>query len=114
METARAIDPSGSTLEVAVMAEPGGLLEEFLEWATNAEAVSPRSVKTYRSALLDFIRRMGIQDLRLVDEETIERYRGRLFLAGLSESTRQLRGQSSPRKFFRWLARRGHVPADAT
>ena len=71
-------------------------------------------MKTYRSALQDFIRRMGIKHLRLADGETIERYRGRLFLAGLSESTRQLRGQSALRKFFRWLARRGYVDVDPT
>ena len=57
---------------------------------------------------------MGIRDLRAVDETMIERYRGRLFLARFAESTCQLRGQSAPRKFFRWLVRRGYVPADPT
>jgi site-specific recombinase XerD len=55
---------------------------------------------------------MQVRDLRTVDEALIERYRGRLFMARLSESTRQLRGQSVPRGFFRWLVRRGHVPVD--
>jgi integrase len=35
-------------------------------------------------------------------------------LARLSESTRQLRGQSAPRKLFRWLVQRGHVATDPT
>jgi hypothetical protein len=42
-----------------------------------------RAGRLHRSALRDFIRRMGIQDFRLVDEAMIERYRGRLFLPGL-------------------------------
>jgi site-specific recombinase XerD len=111
-ETATAIGPSEPALEIAGIAEPGCLLEEFLEWLmVNASA---QSVKTYRSALQDFIRRMAIRDLRAVTGEVIDRYRGRLFLAGLSESTRQMRGQSAPRKFFRWLARRGYVAVDPT
>jgi integrase len=57
---------------------------------------------------------MSIRDLRAVDEATLETYRGRLYLAQLSESTRLTRGQSAPRKFFRWLVRRGHVSADPT
>jgi site-specific recombinase XerD len=57
---------------------------------------------------------MQVRDLRAVSEAVVESYRRRLFLAGLSESTRQMRGQSAPRKFFRWLARRGHVPVDPT
>jgi site-specific recombinase XerD len=96
----------------AAIADPELLLPEFLEWLVTVASASPRTVKTYRSALLDFVRRIGVQDLRRVQGETIERYRGRLFLAGLSESTRQMRGQSAPRKFFGWLVRRGHVPID--
>jgi site-specific recombinase XerD len=93
-----------------VIAEPARLIPEFLEWLRESAAES--SVRTYGSALRDFVARMQIRDLRAVDERTIERYRLRLRLLGLADSTRQMRGQSAPRKFFRWLARRGHVPAD--
>lgn len=103
---------AGASVPAVAIADPGLLLDEFLEWLTyNASA---QSVKTYGSALRDFIRRMGIHDLHAVTGEVIDRYRGRLFLAGLSESTRQLRGQSALRKLFRWLVRRGHVAADPT
>jgi hypothetical protein len=54
---------------------------------------------------------MEIRDLRAVDAETIEKYRGRLFLAGLSLDTRVWRG-SVLRGFFGWLTRRGHIPRD--
>jgi site-specific recombinase XerD len=94
------------------VAEPGRLLDEFLEWLRESSAET--TVRTYRTALADFVRRMDVRDLRDVNEALIERYLGRLFLARLSESTRQLRGQSAPRKLFRWIARRGHVPADPT
>lgn len=101
-----------SPADPATIADPNRLLDEFLEWLTSY--VSAPSVKTYRSALRDFIHRMSIHDLRAATGEVIDRYRGRLFLAGLSESTRQMRGQSAPRKFFRWLVRRGHVSVDPT
>jgi integrase/recombinase XerD len=111
-ETPTGLQSPEAISETPPIADPGPLLEEFLDWLTyNASAAS---VKTYRSALRDFIRRMGIKDLRQVNGETIELYRGRLFLANLAESTRQLRGQSALRKFFRWLVRRGHVAADPT
>lgn len=111
MSVAAETDVAGAA-QTAAIADFGLLLEQFLEWLTyNASA---QSVKTYRSALRDFIRRMGIRDLRAVTGEVIDRYRGRLHMAGLSESTRQMRGQSAPRKFFRWLVRRGHVPVDPT
>ena len=97
--------------EPAAIADPA-LLDEFLEWF--ASYARTQTVRTYGSALRDFIRRMAIHDLRTVTGEVIDRYRGRLFMAGLSESTRQMRGQSAPRKFFRWLVRRGHVAADPT
>jgi site-specific recombinase XerD len=96
----------------AAIADPARLIPEFLEWPRESSAET--TVRTYRSALGDFIRRMAIRELRAVTGEVIERYRGRLFLAGLSQSTRQLRGQSAPRKFFRWLVRRGHVRVDPT
>jgi site-specific recombinase XerD len=96
----------------SAIADPDRLIPEFLEWLRESSAEC--SVRTYRSALQDFVHRMQTRDLRVVDEATIERYRGRLFVARLSESTRQLRGQSAPRKFFRWLVRRGHVSVDPT
>jgi site-specific recombinase XerD len=57
---------------------------------------------------------MEIDDLRTVDEAMMERYRTRLFLARLSDSTRLTRGQTAPRAFFRWAVRRGHVSVDPT
>jgi hypothetical protein len=62
-------DVGGADRAAREIADSGRLLEEFPEWMTLY--ASAASVKTYRSALQDLIRRMAIRDLRAVTAELI-------------------------------------------
>lgn len=112
-ELAEVAAPDSAALETAPIADPKPMLEEFLAVMRESRGNKESTIRNYRAWILDFFRRTDVRDLRAVDGGTIEHFRGRLFIAGLSPKSRQVR-DSALRTFFAWLVIRGHLPVDPT
>lgn len=97
----------------AAIADPELLLERFLGVMRESRGNKESTIRNYRAWISDFFRRMDVQDLRAVGGATIERFRARLYIAGLSPKSRQAR-DSALRTFFGWLVIRGHLQVDPT
>ena len=90
---------------------PHPWVDAFLAFLEEVRGFSPDTVVTYRKALLDFRRRMGIEEFSSVTLADADRYMGRLVLGGLARNTRRGR-MTALRTFFAFLVSRGYLPTN--
>lgn len=82
---------------------------EFLSHLVDVRGFSVETAKSYGKALRDFDRRMRLSNHAAVTTQDLDRYAGRLTLAGLKENTRRSR-LAALRSYFDFLLTRGFRP----
>jgi integrase/recombinase XerD len=86
-----------------------GAIEDYLETLVHARGKKESTARKYGHCIRDFVTKMEVADLCLIDHALIERYLGRLGILGRSADTKIVTYYAL-RSFFAWLVARGAIP----